>query len=132
MSSILGNLFDFRSKEEKARSYEAYSKRIFPYGEEQKNAVSELLASLFPNENPKYLLMYYILIKQGMTEEEALDFDTAAKKAVKCKLLTFTPEIKAGMKALLKIDLTINEKLEYPSIEELRDAACDNHPSNNS
>ena len=62
MSSILSGLFDFRSKEEKARSYEAYSKKIFPYGDAQKDAISEILAALFPNERKNYLVMYYVNI----------------------------------------------------------------------
>ncbi|MDF2523958.1 MAG: hypothetical protein K0R31_1599, partial [Clostridiales bacterium] len=62
MAGIMGRFFDFRSKEEKARSYEAYSKRIFPYGDDQKDRVSELLAELFPKEKQKNLMMHYILI----------------------------------------------------------------------
>lgn len=120
MAGILGSIFDFRSKEEKARSYEAYSKRIFPYGDEQKEKVSEILAALFPKEKEKYLIMHYILIKQGMTEEEPMDFDKAAAKAAKYRLLPITPELQASMRALLNVDFAINEELEYPSIEEFR------------
>lgn len=123
MSSILRGIFDFRSKEEKERSYEAYSKRIFPYGDEQKNKVSELLAALFPAQKQQYLIMHYILIKQGMTEDEPMDFETAATKAAKYRLVPVTAELQAAMHALINIDMVIDEKLEYPSLEELRTAA---------
>lgn len=123
MSGILGNIFDFRSKEEKARSYAAYSKRIFPYGNNQKDQISDILAALFPTLNPKHVLMYYILIKEGMTEEEPLDFETASAKVAKYSLVRITPELKAGIHALLNVDLSIDGKLEYPSIEELNAAA---------
>lgn len=120
MAGILSGLFDFRSKEEKARYYEAYSKRIFPYGDAQKDAISDILVALFPDENKRYLIMYYILIKQGMTEEEAVDFKTAAAKTKKYRLLLFTPELQAAIQVILNADFAINEDLRYPSIEELR------------
>lgn len=123
MAGIMGRFFDFRSKEEKARSYEAYSKRIFPYGDDQKDRVSELLAELFPKEKQKNLMMHYILIKQGMTDEDPLDFSAAAKKAAKYRILRVTPELEATMQALLNIDFDINEDLQYPSIEELQSCA---------
>ena len=119
MAGILSSIFDFRSKEEKARCYEAYCKRIFPYGDSQKSAVTELITALFPGEKQKYLMMHYVLIKQGVTDEEPLDYDIAAMKAEKYKLLPITAELQAGMKILLDKDLIIDEKLEYPSLEEL-------------
>lgn len=122
MSSLLGNLFDFRSKEEKQSIYEDYSKRIFPYGDAQKDRIAELLAALFPEQSARYVLMHYILIKDGMTKAEALDFDTAAKKA-KSSSIRKTPELQAGMCALLNVDLNIDENLEYPSLEGLRASA---------
>lgn len=122
MSNILRGLFDFRSKEEKARSYEAYSKRIFPYGDEQREKVTELLVALFPDLKRQYLSMYYILIKEGMTEKEQKDFEAAEKKAAKYRLLPKKPELKAAVKVLLDIDFAIDENLEYPTVEELRDA----------
>jgi hypothetical protein len=124
MSSVLGNLFSFRSKEEKARIYEAYSKRIFPYGEEQKERIAEILAELFPKHNPNYVLMHYILIKEGMTGESPLDFNAAVKK-VKGSPLRKTAELEPGMHALLKVDLFIDENLNYPTLEELRAAIND-------
>lgn len=122
MSGIFGDLFSFKSKEEKERSYEAYSKRIFPYGDDQKDRIMELLSELFPKENPRYVLMHYILVKQGVTGEDAIGFDEAANK-VKHSPIKATPEIQAGIHALLNVDLSIDENLEYPSIEELRVAS---------
>jgi hypothetical protein len=122
MSGVLGSLFNFRSKEEKQRIYEAYSKRIFPYGDIQKEKIEEILAALFPKQNSKHVLMHYILIKEGMTEEEPLEFNEAVKK-VKHSPIRSTSELEAGIEALLNADLVIEENLEYPSLEELRAAA---------
>jgi hypothetical protein len=118
MSSVLGNLFDFRSKEEKKRIYEEYSKRIFPYGDAQKERVGEILAEMFPKENPRYVLMHYILVKEGMTGENPLDFKAAVKK-VKGSPIRKTGHLEPGIHALLKVDLNIDENLNYPTTEEL-------------
>lgn len=120
MPGVFSGIFDFRSKEEKARSYEVYSKRIFPYGDAQKDAILEILAELFPSENKRYLLMYYVLTKQGMTEDEPMDFEKSFAKAAKCKLLPVTEELKFGINTLLNVDFAIDEKLEYPSIDKFR------------
>jgi hypothetical protein len=66
--------------------------------------------------------MHYILIKEGMTAEDPLDFYTAAKK-VKGSPIKKTPELEAGIHALINVDLYIDENLEYPSLEELQAAA---------
>lgn len=120
MSRRGGGLFDFRSKEEKARIYEAYVKQIFPYGDSQREKVLGILADMFPKERLKPLMMHYILIKEEMTDENPLDFETAARKVEKKKLVRITPELHTGMQVLLNIDLGIDERLEYPSLEELK------------
>ncbi|MBC8061156.1 MAG: hypothetical protein H7Y18_10865 [Clostridiaceae bacterium] len=125
MSSILSNLLDFRSKEEKSRSFEAYSKKIFPYGDAQKDAISENLAALFPTERQNYLVMYYVLIKEEMTAEDSIDFESAVAKAKKYKLLNFTSKLQAGIKSLLNADFDIDENLQYPTLEELQASATD-------
>ena len=123
MSGIFGKMFDMRSKEEKQRDFEAYSKRIFPYGDSHKEKVSEILSALYPKTNIKYLRMYYILLKDETTGENAVDFETAAKKLTKKSMVKATPELNADLHALLLADSIIDENLNYPSIEELRASA---------
>lgn len=120
MSNMFGNLFI--SKEERQRKYEAYSKRIFPYGDKQREKISFFLSELFPEEKLKYLLLHYILIKESVVGEEQLDIQTAAKKIAKKKIIKVTKEMQELMIALLKVDLTIDESLKYPSIEELKNS----------
>jgi hypothetical protein len=122
MAGMFGDLFSFKSKEEKARSYDAFSNRVFPYGDEQRDKILEILTELFPKEKARYVLMHYILVKDGMTGEDSLDFEEASKK-VKHSPIKATAEIQAGIRALVNADFNINEKLEYPSLEELRTAA---------
>lgn len=120
MAGIFGRLFDTRTKEDKQRDFENYSNRIFPYGEEHKEKVFGILDELLPKQNKKYLRMHYILLKDEMMQEEPLSFVEADGKIAKKTLLRTNPQINSLMKALLEVDLVIDEKLEYPTIEELK------------
>lgn len=119
MPSVIQRMFDNRSKEEKERDYDAFSQRVFPFGDEQKNKVGDLLEVLFPKEKRKYLLLHYILIKDPLTLNEKDDYELIEKKANKRKVVKITPEFKAAIKALVLADLAIDEKLNYPTPEEL-------------
>ena len=119
MPSVIQRMFDNRSKDEKERDYDAFSQRVFPFGDEQKNKVGDLLETLFPKEKRKYLLLHYILIKDPLTLNEKDDYELIEKKANKRKVVKITPEFKATIKALVLADLAIDEKLNYPTPEEL-------------
>lgn len=118
MSNMFGNLFI--SKEERQRKYEEYFKKVFPYGNGQREKISSILSELFPKEKLKYLLMHYILIKESVVGEDKLDYESSARKIAKKKIIKVTKETQELMIALLKADLSIDEKLEYPSIDELK------------
>jgi hypothetical protein len=119
MPSVIQRMFDNRSKDEKERDYDAFSQRVFPFGDEQKNKVGDLLETLFPKEKRKYLLLHYILIKDPLTLNEKDDYELIEKKANKRKVVKITPEFKAAIKALVLADLAIDENLNYPTPEEL-------------
>lgn len=123
MASIFGKMFDMRSKEEKQKDFEVYSKRIFPYGDSHKDKVSEILSALYPKTNIKYLRMYYILLKDEMTGEDAVDFEAAVKKLIKKSVIKVTPELNADLHALLLADFEIDENLNFPSVEEIHEMA---------
>jgi hypothetical protein len=110
----------FISKEERNQKYNDYSKRIFPYGDKQKDKVSSILSELFPHENLQYLLMHYILLKERVIEEGTLDYESAFKKVSKKKIIKISPDLQNKMIELLKADLSIDESLEYPSAEEVK------------
>lgn len=123
MSSFMKRLFDNRSKDEKKRDYDLYTKRIFPFGDEQKEKVGDLLETMFPTETRRYLLLHYILIKEELMQEEPMSYDEIATKINRKKLVRITPEFKATVKALTEIDRAIDENLKYPGAEELRELA---------
>lgn len=95
----------FKSKEERARIFEEYSKKIFPRGDEQRQWVSEQLSEMFPNEKSRFLMMHYIMIKELMVGDQKLDFETAAKKIEKKKLIRITPELREGIQKIMEQDL---------------------------
>lgn len=123
MGGIFGKLFDTRTKEDKQRDFENYSNRIFPYGEEQKDKVFGILDELLPKQNKKYVRMHYILLKDEMIQEELVTFAKADEKIAKKTLLKTNPSINSLIKALLEVDLEINDKLEYPNIEVIKERA---------
>lgn len=114
MAGLFG--LDFRSKAEKAESYEVFANRIFPYGEEQKEKVIQLLKDSCPKYNIKYLLLHYIMIKDGMTGDSPLEFQEAAAKIGKKRtVVKVTPELERILECILRIDLEVEEALDYPS-----------------
>lgn len=121
MGGIFGKIFDTRTKEDKQRDFENYSNLIFPYGEEQKEKIFGILDELLPKQNKKYLRMHYILLKDEMIQQ--LSFAEANAKIAKKTLLKTNPNINSIVKTLLEADLGINDKLEYPSIEEINKIA---------
>jgi len=118
MANIFGSIF--MSKEERQRRFEEYSKKIFPYGDVQREKIFNLLGELFPDDKQNYLLMFYILIKEKILDREAADFDEVYKKISKKRIVKDNPRLKPVIKTILEVDLNIDEKLNYPTVEELR------------
>lgn len=87
-------MFDFRSREEKERDYNAFFKRVFPGGEAQKERVTQQLKARVPGEDIKYVLMYYVTLKDYMVLNEEADYQRAADQAFKkMRLIRVTPEL---------------------------------------
>lgn len=119
MASIFGRLFDMRTGDEKKRDFDVYSKRIFPFGNEQKEKVFSILEELLPKQKQKYLRMHYIMIKQEMTEENPLSFKEATLSLAKKTLVKLNKEQQAYLEALMMIDLGIEESLNYPELPKI-------------
>lgn len=118
MSNMFGTLFI--SKEERQKKFEEYSKRIFPYGNDQRVKVSELLSEMFPKEKERYLIMHYILVKEQIISKDLADFDTIYKKIAKKKIVRNSEELKSAIYTILKFDMKIDDNLNYPTLAELK------------
>lgn len=119
MASFFG--MEIRSKEEKEQEFADFSKRIFPYGEAQKDRIGRLLHELFPREDRQCLLVYYVSIKDEMTGRAAKSYEEAVKSQMRAPVVRITPELINGVKALIMADREIDESLAYPTVRELKE-----------
>lgn len=118
MFEFLENLF--MSNTERERKFKEYYKKMFPYGEEQKNKIQDILHDLVGRKNGPNLMMHYLLIKEAMIDSETKDYEKIAADIEKKRLVKLTPEIKACVRSLIYTDLGIDENLNYPTPEELK------------
>lgn len=119
MASFFG--MEIRSKEEQEQEFADFSKRIFPYGEAQKDRIGQLLHGLFPREDRQCLMVYYVSIKDEMTKRAAKSFEAAAEAQMRTSVVRITPELISGVRALIMADQEVGEDLNYPTIQELRE-----------
>lgn len=119
--SFLGSMF--KSKEEREKDYQNYFKKIFPYGEPQKQKIQEIINDLINKKYRNQLMMHYVLIKQEMIESENKDYDAIATKIEKKKFVKLTPELKSCIRILIDKDLAMDDSLEYPTAQELKSTA---------
>lgn len=119
MANIFGNIFNFRSKEEEEKDFKNYFQTMLPYGEAQREKLFQILTELSPKSDPHNLMMHYLLLKEYMMGSESKNYDEISARVAKKKFIRLSPELKDSLGALLDADLQIDEKLQYPTIEEL-------------
>lgn len=120
------NFFEglFQSKEEQERKYQEYFRKIFPYGEEQRQKIKDILYALAGKKNGVQLMMHYLLIKEAMINSESKDYEAIAATIEKKKLIKLTPELRACVRLLIYKDLEADENLKYPTPDELKAQAA--------
>ena len=118
MANFFG--FNFKSKEEREKEYQEYFKKIFPYGEAQRQRVLEILARLNNGNQEKQLMMHYVLIKEAMTDSEIKDYEAITAKIEKKRIVKLTPGLKDCIRILIYKDLAMDESLNYPTAQELK------------
>lgn len=79
--NILG--FEIKSKEEREKEEKAYLCRIFPGGAVQRDTVERELKERLPRADAKAVMLYYILVRDAMTEGDGMSFEEAVKKMAK-------------------------------------------------
>lgn len=121
MANFFG--FDFKSKEEREKEYQDYFHKIFPYGEPQKQKVEELLVNLLSKSQGNQFMMHYILIKEAMIDSVDKDYEAIAASVEKKRIVKLTPDLKDCVRILIYKDLTMDEGLDYPTVQELKEMA---------
>ena len=122
MAGFLGSLF--QSKAEREKSYKEYVKKVFPYGDAQKQKILDILIELLSEKDSSYFLMHYLLIKEALIDSEVKDYKSIAAKVEKKRLVKLTPELKECVRILIDKDLIIDESLVYPTVQELKEMAA--------
>lgn len=117
MGAIFG--LSFESRYEREKREKEYADKIFPYGEDQKKKVLDLLASVFPYVSRQQLLLHYILMKEVFIDNPKAFFDQALRATERKTTIKNTPQTVRIFRKVLEADLQIDERLLYPAPEEL-------------
>lgn len=122
MASIFG--FNYKSKEEREEEYQSYFKKVFPYGELQKQKVENILVDLSNKNQGNQFMMHYVLIKEAMIDSEVKNYEVIAAGIERKRFVKLTPELKDCLRMLIYKDLTMDEGLDYPTAQELKEKAA--------
>jgi hypothetical protein len=118
------NLFSWKSKEQQRQEDEKYAQWAFPYGEEQRRRLVRLMQEIFPRADEPAVLIPFLTCKElfGRMCKSPAQVDYAVGK-----LLNDVKKYKQILKkkdmpifvALVVADSQVDEKLEYPSADEI-------------
>lgn len=117
----------FKSKEDREKESKAYYAWAYPYGEEHKQKINELLHVYIPEEDEKFVIYNYLVTRQvlapslyeGPCTVDLSDFNKKYKK-IKNQMISRGKKDIFKYIALVETDLKIDENLNYPSIEEIK------------
>ena len=120
-----------QQRKEEARKYDLWA---FPYGPEQKKTVIRLLQALIPEEKPQMALMIYLAGKQGYLGGDPIQ-DKPARECTQEKRIYYAHWAMENMlrgkykkllpryMALIMADQQVDRTLNYPTVEQMRQAA---------
>ncbi len=122
--------FSFKSPEQRAREEREYANWAFPYGQEQKETVLSILKELLPEENNKTAMAIFLIGREGYKGSAHADPVAVAERTREDKLcrtvFVLRPHLSGRNRrflsryvALIEADGSVDEGLEYPSVEQL-------------
>ncbi|NMA25071.1 MAG: hypothetical protein GX936_05320 [Clostridiales bacterium] len=122
------NFFIWKSKAQIQKEQEEYEKWAFPYGQPQREKLVKLMLEIFPKENEATVLIPFLTCKELFCNlAKTPDLVDAAIN----KLLTDIKKYKRIIRkqdmptyvALVVADSKVDERLEYPTAQEIKDMA---------
>ena len=130
MGSI-ADWFTFRTAKQRARDERNFARWAFPYGDAQREKIVELIMALMPQEDPKAALSVFLMGRQAyrgsfrddpedLAERTAQDQMDALDAVLANQLFGRYKKFIPYYKVLVLADLEVDERLDYPSAEELR------------
>lgn len=122
--SWIDNLF--KTKQQREEDMDAYYRWAYPYGNEQKDRILEIIKTIFDDEDEKIAVYNYLVCRQEIAPklyEGPFEFDIVNLNEVVKKLKKqYNSKGKKNIHkyiALVEADLKIDESLNYPSIESI-------------
>ena len=129
MSSVMEWL-GFKTAKQRALEAKRYDKWAFPYGQEQKEKVTQLLSQLLPEEKSQMALLVFLQGKQGYTGGNAAEGkpprECSEEKRVYYAQWAMETTLRGKLRkrmprylALIMADQQVDATLQYPSVEQL-------------
>ncbi len=124
----------FKSKKTRERDAKEYEEWAFPYGQAQRDKITELLAELFPKEDRSVALVCHLTAKElvsryhdiyDLPEHHDFAYKNMAKDFKRYKRMFGKGAARFIYAALGMADLDITEELNYPSADEFRAKAAE-------
>ena len=132
----IADWFTFKSKKQQEREFRRYVQWAYPYGDRQKELVTRILKQLMPEEPGKTASAVYLIGREGYhgafddepeelegrTEQQKREMAAQKMKAMlpgRCKKYIYR------YMAMILADAQVDENLNYPTVDELRQKAAE-------
>ena len=133
MGSI-ADLFLFKSAKQRAKEEKLFARWAFPYGEVQREKITQIIRELMPKEDIKSGIALFLIGRQAyggaydddpedLAERQESDKLEALDRQLENHLFGKYRKLLPYYKALILADAKVDETLNYPSVEELRQSA---------
>ena len=130
MGSI-ASWFTFKSAKQREREQREYARWAFPYGEAQKEKLTQLIRELLPKEDIRAALSVFLMGREAYRGSFQDHPEDLAERTEEMKLSSLDHLLATQLfgrykkfipyyKALVLADAKVDETLNYPSVEELR------------
>jgi len=135
MGSI-ADWFTFKTAKQRQRDERNFARWAFPYGDAQREKITQLIRELMPKEDPKAALSVFLMGREAYRGSFRDDPEDLAERTEDGKMKALDAVLANQLfgrykkfipyyKVLVLADMEVDEKLEYPSAEELRRRAED-------
>lgn len=130
MGSLM-DMFAFKTAKQRERDAKNFNRWAFPYGEPQRQKIIDIIKQLIPKEDPKAALAVYLMGREAYRGSFKDDAEDLAERTEERKLRALDYQLKEQLfgrykkfipyyKVLVLADAQVDERLNYPSVEELR------------
>lgn len=126
--------FSFKSAKQREKEAKLFARWAFPYGEAQREKVTQIMKELMPKEDSKAAVCVFLMGRQAYlgafdadpedlkerTEEQRLK---ALDRVLNTQLFGRYRKMLPYYTVMVLADAQVDETLNYPSVEELRSRA---------